>query len=379
MQVGTSSLDVGKGTYYVDCVVTKDHVQIVISLCHALSDGPGALRVAARFLEKLRSQTVTDDDDKRACQPQPMIDLQSLILGDDYSGSEAAGKDSLAEVSSFARAVQGGEPWCQTAGDLANYTMLPPQTLQDMPHDAGFGAGAPMRIRAVRVSLSPAETSALRAACRAHGATVQGAISVASLLTRIELLSVPLPVYAVLQIPVNCRGLVAAAGLSSNDTCLCGSAGVVHTVQVESSANVWDLVRTCTERVRTGMAKNQPQEWLRRLLNDPGSLPPYSLMCSSIGVAPMELGAIDEDEEDAIQDAAFFGGALANDLPSKAQSTMLHAVSFAGSLQCTFNFTSPGIATDFAHKSAAAIKSLLVALGKERCASLTVSQFMEES
>jgi len=88
-------------------------------------------------------------------------------------------------------------------------------------------------------------------------------------------------------------------------------------------------------------------------------------------------GGANEDD-DAIQDAAFFGGALANDLPSKAQTTMLHAVSFGGSLQCTFNFTSPGIATDFAHKSVATIKSFLVALGKEQSASLTVSQFMEE-
>jgi len=154
VQVGISSLDVGKGTFFVDCVVTKDHVQIVISLSHALSDGPGALRVAARFLEKLRSKTSVDDDGYE-CACQPMIDLQSLIVGDDYSGSEV-GKDSFAEVSSFTRAVQGGEPWRQTAGDLANYTLLPPEALQDIPHDAGFGSGdAPMRIRAVRVSLHP--------------------------------------------------------------------------------------------------------------------------------------------------------------------------------------------------------------------------------
>jgi hypothetical protein len=58
--LGTTALDVSQGTYVVACHVEKPEadankalVTVFLSLCHALSDGPGALRIARSFCRRV--------------------------------------------------------------------------------------------------------------------------------------------------------------------------------------------------------------------------------------------------------------------------------------------------------------------------------------
>ena len=92
-------------------------------------------------------------------------------------------------------------------------------------------------------------------------------------------------------------------------------------------------------------------------MNDPASLPPYSLMVSSIGVAPVngQYGCVH------VEELNFFGGALRkNNQPSQAVASMIHAVTFRDQFHCLFNYTSPGISKDFATTTAEAIKTTLL-------------------
>jgi len=355
-RIGTTALDISKGSYYVACSVSEEAdnkvlVQVILSLCHSLSDGPGALRVAQSFLQHLgnifqRSDTSNDNTAEKPA-PQPLYDVQALILGSDYAESQDA-KSVFVGQDDFAAAL-GSKPIL-----INDATVLPPEAMQNLPSDDGFGG--PSFIDCIHFTLTAQETTALRDACRRHGTTVQGAITAASIKTRAELLGLRLPVEAAVQVPVNTRSLVNV----DPDACLCGSAGVWHFARMcQDEENLFDLAKRSTEAIQAALKDGtQPREWLRRLFHAPATLPPYSLMVSSIGVAPIESSYESVDVEQLF----FFGGALRTDSPSQAQATMIHVVTFRDELTCMINFTSPGVAKSFVDDTARLLKATLLSM-----------------
>lgn len=353
-RIGTSALDIAKGSYYVSCKIREERVDkvsvhVIISLCHSLSDGPGTLRIAHSFLDHLGNVLNETDADSIALKaPQPLTNLQALILGKDYAANQEA-KLVFEGQNEFAAALG------KTPTEINDATVvLPPEAMQNLPSDEGFGG--PSFIDCVHFTLTSQETTALRDACRQHGATVQGAITAVSLKTRMDLLGLDAPAEAAVQVPVNTRSLANV----DQAECLCGSAGVWHLARLQTDKqDLFALAKRSTESVRDALNDGiQPREWLRRLLNVPATLPPYSLMISSVGVAPVEesYGNVD------VRQLFFFGGALRTESPSKAQSTMIHAVTFRDELTCMINFTSPGVSKSFMNDTARLLKEALLSM-----------------
>lgn len=353
-RIGTTALDISKGSHHVECSICQSEgkisIQVILSLCHSLSDGPGALRVAKSFLQHFgtildtgRDATSTTDD----TDTQTLTDLQALILGNDYGSRQVP--TSVFDGQDELTAALAKKPMVLNE----HATLLPPEAMQSLPTDDGFGG--PTFIDCVYFTLSAKETTALRDACRRHGTTVQGALTAASIKTRAKLLGLQLPVDAAVQVPVNTRFL----GKVDADECLCGSAGAWHMAQLcENEKDLFALARRSSESIQDAIKNHQPQEWLRRLFHAPATLPPYSLMVSSIGVVPIEetYGCVQ------VEQLYFFGGALRTESPSQAQSTMLHAVTFRDELTCMLNFTSPGVSKQFVKDTARLLKANLLSM-----------------
>jgi hypothetical protein len=368
--MGTTALDVSLGTYAVLCHLEKPEatgekaqVTMFLSICHALSDGPGALRIARSLLVHLGNIVDGREDGNSPWSesPQPLTDLQALLLGKDYkdrppcvsSEQPNALFDGMDDIVAALKSTTFSKP-----SVLNGMALLPPEDMQKLPTDPGFGGHCV--IDAVHFSITREETAALRKTCREHGATIQGALTAAALVARVKLLHLPSPVHASVQIPVDTRSLPATP-IDLRDASLCGSAGVWHTAEVREGESIFRLARSSTESVRAALtAGEQPREWLYRLMNNPATLPPYSLMVSSIGVAPFELSYGQVDVERVL----FFGGSLRTQAPSQSQATMVHAVTFAGELNCMVNFTSPGVSRRFAEETAKRMKSTLVSMAR---------------
>ena len=74
---------------------TTATVQVIISLCHAVSDGPGALDVARDFCQRLAAVldgTATTTKTTEFPSTLPVTDLQVLLLGGDDSAAAGAPK-----------------------------------------------------------------------------------------------------------------------------------------------------------------------------------------------------------------------------------------------------------------------------------------------
>jgi hypothetical protein len=116
------------------------------------------------------------------------------------------------------------------------------------------------------------------------------------------------------------------------------------------------LARRSTESVGGAViAGEQP-------MNNPTTLSPYSLMVSSIGVALIEVSYGQVDVERVL----FFGGFLRTQAPSQSQTTIVHALTYAGELNCIMSFTSPGVSRRFAEETAKRIKSALVSMARDK-------------
>jgi len=392
-RIGTTALNISKGSYKVVCFLqaqegddTRDssssrmQAHVVISLCHALSDGPGAIRVARSFLMHLGKLMDTTHNNTSKKDPktkfvpnnvQPLTDLQAVLLGEDYAKGEPE-NDVFSGQQDFTKALKR-----QPTPALEDGTViLPVEAMQNIPKDDGFGV-SPSVVECTHFSLTAQETSRLRESCRQHETTVQGALVAAALKTRLKLLDPQPPysdhkdkIFAAVQIPVNMRSTANV----KDDVCLCGSAGVWHTARIvnpidnqngSNNATWWELAKASTQHVRAALHDNNaqhPREWLRRLLHQPATLPPYSMMVSSVGVAP-----IDEAYGNAVQvdQFYFFGGSLRNEQPSQAVGSMMHAVTFREEFHCLFNFTSPGISRAFAAETAKETKKTLVSFAAE--------------
>lgn len=377
-KIGTTKLRVEEATYFVSCAVDPEQhlvdgtpgfssATVVVSLNHALSDGRSALQIAHRFLEHVQALIErTEVDAVSPSSPHPAIDLQAAILGADYGASEPAAPECYPDLPAV-RAALAAEN-----GAVAGAPLLPPEAAQGLPRDSADGSAS--TIDCVHVRLSAKDTARLRASCRERGASVQGAVTVASILARLALLRRVLPVTAVVQVPADIRALADVSRTAS----LCGSAGLWHVTRVCGNDGLLEAARAATEAVRAAAKSAQPREWLRRLFHAPAELPPFSLMMSSVGIAPVEkmYGSLH------VEELLFFGGALESENPAHTarQATMSHAISFAGQLQLMFNFTTPGVELSFAEESGRLIKAALLAMAFAPSeGDVNVSSFMEGS
>lgn len=97
--------------------------------------------------------------------PQPLIDLQKLLLGDDYSKDNEP-KSLFDGQDEYQGALMGTQPLSFELGNA----ILPPEANQKIPADEGFGG--PSVIDCTHFHLLSEKTSLLRAKCREHGTSV---------------------------------------------------------------------------------------------------------------------------------------------------------------------------------------------------------------
>lgn len=111
-------------------------------------------------------------------------------------------------------------------------------------------------------------------------------------------------------------------------------------------AQLKSLTVQCTKKLQTSIQDRQPLEWLRRLMNNPTSMPPYSVMASSVGVSPVQATYANNDDGPCfrVKECVFFGSALTTS--KDAQATMIHVVKFDGRMKIMMNYTRPGIQTE---------------------------------
>mmetsp|Transcript_7628 Transcript_7628/g.20668 ORF Transcript_7628/g.20668 Transcript_7628/m.20668 type:complete len:542 (-) Transcript_7628:601-2226(-) len=383
---GTTKVEWTKSSYnleFYQCNVDKDDdkatvtspgvvaYRMILCLCHSVSDGPGTLSVVRYFLSQLSSCIKVEGGSGASSSDACLrcIDLQAHILGADYGSSvgkdDAAPKDGYFPYLEITKAALGKSDLTFEDGTK----ILRQEPRQGLPKpDEGSNSGA---IEALSIELSEAETAKLRENCKAKGATVQGALNVAFGLVRLALLDHAVPCKIPFQIPMNCRKLTTVAAApppaDSNsdkkeakshhldDTCLCGSAGLWQLLDVGSTDKILsDLANKSSGMMRKAADDGQPKEWLRRLMNNPAAMPPYALMMSSIGVAPVKG---EYDNGLSVKDLIFFGGAKRPPAPSGAQATMVHVQTFGGRLHLTFNYL--GVNKIFAEKTVKGLQFLL--------------------
>lgn len=424
--LGTTKPNPERASYSVLCHVEQENfddkggevsVCVFLSLCHALSDGPGSFFVIRSFLLQLARLLQHEEQQIEAeSHPQPLIDLQRLLLGSDYGASISTETkplyDKLDLVTSALKAASS-DPLSLPQIQIDNVKMpfLIPEAMQPIPSEStdNVPVGVPTQIKALHFNLSVNETKQLLANGRHHGVTVQGMVSAAALLARLKLLyhedgknsdsKFFLPIAAAIQVPVDTRKLLTQQSHQQthfpdlNGTCLCGSAGLWHLIVVNEDDDFFSLAHKCTQAIRgilspssktsaqtsdknkeeipvDDIVLSQPKEWLRRLLHNPATLPPYSLMASSIGIVPIDASYNDIIN---VSKVAFFGGALRQDndarqlLEDKAQQplqkgTMMHLLTFDGQLGCTMSYTWPGVSNNFANKTIRVFKSVFLAM-----------------
>jgi hypothetical protein len=366
---GSHAVNIEKGSYVLKAWLSpsrsnssEKELFVILSLTHSLSDGPGTLQLAHRLLEILMNVN------HAAPQPQPLIDLQARLLGADYGASFPRKDDAYRDLVPFQRSLAEQRP--------ENTPILPPESLQLLPRQEN-----PENLRslngfidAVHVELDSSDTQRLIRACRAVDATVQGAISAAAVVARLKTLRAigkmsfdsGNVIECAIQVPVNARNFAKEGGLE--ETCLCGSAGVVHSVNVDITQIFKDinientdgdssgsedkyisdmnryllsLTKECTDKLKIAIQEKQPLEWLRRIMNDPTGMPPYSIMASSVGVSPVQATYSCNDETIRVEECLFFGSSLK--ASKEAQATMIHVATFDGRMQIMMNYTRPGI------------------------------------
>ena len=370
---GTQDLDVSNRSYVM--AVTMDNgdskekvsnnefqnVTFLMTLCHAVSDGPGTLYVMHDFLTNLQSQLEVQSTETMSPEKHhSLVDVQALLLGKEYGAAKAINEKCYQDVSQFSQRVMSGATQAVTGTTDASLAIdiLPPESLQNLPRDRPLPH--PSEIRVESFTLSKEETKQLRTTCREWNGTIQGALSVVSLMARLRLLSQTTNrTECVVQVPINCRNSANVA----LENCLCGSAGVLIRLIMDPVSRFSSLVTSASSQVQESIQQSQHVEWLRRLLNDPATMQPYSLMASSIGVASIREHY---GETVSVEKGLFFGGSLSQPEPTPHRATMVHATTFVDRLQVSFNYSWPGVSAAAAQQSSHDIKQLLLAIANGR-------------
>jgi hypothetical protein len=318
------------------------------------------LAVVDTFLSNLaQQQSASPQQPQDSCLP--CADLQVYLLGSDYGATISPNSHVYPRLEEIRSALAKDN-------DDDNRHILTPEAMQNLPRSKDDDGA----IHATCFQLSQEETRGLIATCKAHNCTIQAALNVAFALARLSKLQTPIPCLVPIQIPVNCRGLAVNDNDQSN-SCLCGSAGLWQLLEVHPEKMLLsDLAKASTQQMQHDMHAGQAQEWLRRLLNDPASLPPYSLMMSSLGVSPIQsnYGVLV-----TVKDVLFFGGAQKPHAPSGRQATMVHALTFCNRLRVVFNYL--GVESRFAIDLAGRMQTLLAIMANVETADRTVQQALE--
>lgn len=147
-------------------------------------------------------------------------------------------------------------------------------------------------ISAVFSSFSQQETAALLAACRAHGATIQGALSVATDLACLKVSSAfdgDKSVKVVSSCPCSMRPHHPRPPVATAQDILCGSALLVWSNDYALSDPLWPKVSGSTKKIKEAIASDQGLIWWYLLNNmEFAKLPQQTMMTSSVGVNPIK-------------------------------------------------------------------------------------------
>jgi len=120
----------------------------VISLVHALSDGPGTLQVTDNFLTYLDQVLSGSELPKSFVQPKA-----------DYGAHSNPRNDVYAEVINYREELQQGVQ--------SRKIILPPEALEGLPRETSTSRTNEGCIDCISISLTKQETAALRESCRA--------------------------------------------------------------------------------------------------------------------------------------------------------------------------------------------------------------------
>ena len=330
----------------------------VVLLCtHAVSDAPSVLFVLQELLRKSESDSESGaaaqaegqlDLEKQLCDPQPLLLAKRRFptTGEPYPHLDVV-RAELASVSQSQSSSKSKETSESKETKESEHVLLP-EALQNLPADdaSKFDLGC---IHAEFASLSDTETSALVDACRRTKCTVQGLLSAATLVTRLAILGKSEQILVPILIPVNTRREL------DNDfaeACICGSAGAWLALRVESSSaknSFASLAAQISSNLRQAVEQGQHLEWLHRMASNIATVPPYSIMASSVGSFHF-----DRD----IEEGFFLGAAQSSKESLPAKGTMVHIVTFNGKMSIASNVTAPGISKALAQRNLTALLAI---------------------
>jgi len=143
-----------------------------------------------------------------------------------------------------------------------------------------------MNYNSIFFHLSESETNNLVANCRAHGATVQAALSVASMIAYLIVQNVTLPVTVVSGCPINLRKF-SEPPCDPADCVLAAGFLIWNQIVDNPDASIWNLVTEASQKIRYEIKTNSGFKYLKRIAN----LLPQPAICSvatSVGVNPIQ-------------------------------------------------------------------------------------------
>lgn len=192
-------------------------------------------------------------------------------------------------------------------------------------------------MRGLFAELDSRTTRQLLENCRLHGCTVQGVVSLASMIAvaRAQRDRFPLPQLLAVQAPFNMRSLIQPPVLA--DMCECASSALWWTQLLEPDQKLFDVALKATRRLQSLRDDGFGLAWLNWLQND-GFAPPFTVMSSSIGANPIKPHYEKLQVARSHMLGGFYGVATTNSAP-----TTTHAHTFCGRLCMTFGYPWPAI------------------------------------
>lgn len=182
--------------------------------------------------------------------------------------------------------------------------------------------------------------------CRYHKATVQGVLSVATMIALLNThkYDISKPIKCINAVPCNMRLFIKPK--LSNEDCVCGSAALIWPQDLIENDDLWSLAIEATKNIHELRNSNYGMKWWIKL-NNMIQMQPYSIMSSSIGVFEMNEKSL---KNVTINDVRIIGGTY--NLPKNAAGNMTHVVTILNRLTAVMSFTYPGLCKEWAKQFA---------------------------
>ena len=208
--------------------------------------------------------------------------------------------------------------------------------------------------------------------CRQHNATVQGAVSIATLVGLLYTHKTDVSnsrVKCINSVPCNMRGLIEPK-LSSED-CVCGSAALIWAQDVKGDDALWTLVTNATKNIHELRDTGYGLKWWMKIVN---SLPmqQYSIMSSSIGLIDLKEQSL---KKITLNDVRMMGGSYK--LMKNNAGNMTHVFTSLNRLTVVMSYTYPALSKEWARKFAC-IQSLVLNYFANKDTGMTLKSILDE-